>query len=91
MQKGNNYQEILCYFGYKKEMKIIFKWINFHKKFEKEGKQGIVGLVKIDDKLCIYKISRNLNFLVEHELMIMSSLKDIWEFCPFFCRALWAN
>lgn len=82
---GNNYQQILCYFEKKKDENNL-QWITFNKKFDKEGKQGIVGLVEIDNKLCIYKISRNLNFLIEHELMIMSSLKDIWEFCPFFCR-----
>jgi len=86
MQKGDNYQEILCYFDAKKEENNL-KWIKFHRKFEKEGKQGIVGLVKINDKLCIYKMSRNLNFLVEHELTIMNSLQEIHEYCPYFCRA----
>ena len=85
MQKENNYQEILCYFDTKKDENNL-KWIEFYKKFDKEGKQGIVGLVKINNKLCIYKMSRNLNFLVEHELTVMNSLKDIYEFCPYFCR-----
>ena len=86
MLKGDNYQEILCYFDTKKNENNL-KWIEFYEKFQKEGKQGIVGLVKIDGKLCIYKMSRNLNFLVEHELIIMSSLKEIYEYCPYFCRA----
>ena len=82
---GNNYEQILCYFDKKKDENNL-QWIKFENKFNEEGKQGIVGLVKINDKLCIYKISRNLNFLIEHELTVMSSLKDIWDFCPFFCR-----
>ena len=66
---------------------INSNWFTFEKKFEKEGKQGIVGLVKIDDKLCVYKTSRHLDFQMTHESLVMSSLNDLYNYCPFFCRS----
>ena len=80
------YEEILSYFNSKKDDDNL-KWLQFHKKFEKEGKQGITGLVKINDELCVYKTSRYLNYLVNHELLIMNSLNEIAKFCPYFCRS----
>ena len=67
--------------------KVDNNWFKFEKKFAKEGKQGIVGLVEIDDVLCVYKTSRHLDFQMLHEALIMSSLNDIYEYCPFFCRS----
>ncbi len=53
------------------------------------GKQGITGLVKnADGQLVVYKISRYMNFLAEHEHYIMKGLNSLSDFCPHFCRVL---
>jgi len=62
-------------------------WVKFYKKFEKEGKQGIAGLVKIDGVECVYKSSRHLDFQMNHEAIIMNGLNTLYPFCPFFCRS----
>ena len=68
--------------------KIGNNWFTFIKKFEKEGKQGIVGLIEIDEMPCVYKTSRHLDFQMSHEALVMSSLNDLYEYCPFFCRSI---
>ena len=62
--------------------------IEFSEKFEKDGKQGITGLVKLGGNLCVYKTSRYLNFGMNHEFLLMQSLNEIYPFCPYFCRSI---
>ena len=82
----NNYKHILDIVN-KNCKKVDNNWFTFEKKFEKEGKQGIVGLLKINGALCVYKTSRYLDFQMKHEALIMNNLNDIYHFCPFFCRS----
>jgi len=82
----NNYKHILDIVNQHVDI-IDNNWFTFEKKFVKEGKQGIVGLIKIDNKLCVYKTSRHLDFQMKHEALVMSSLNNIHNYCPFFCRS----
>lgn len=52
------------------------------------GKHGIVGRCEINDQTYVYKISKYLNFTVEHEDVIMQSLQKMTEYNPHFCKSL---
>ena len=84
--KMNNYKHILDIVNQHVDT-IDNNWFTFEKKFIKEGKQGIVGLIKVDNKLCVYKTSRHLDFQMKHEALVMSSLNNVHNYCPFFCRS----
>jgi hypothetical protein len=56
-------------------------------KFKRNGKQGIVGVLKLqEDDSCVYKISKYMNYLVDHEYLVMKSLNDLKNYCPHFCK-----
>jgi len=50
------------------------------------GKQGVVGIVEIDNCQYIYKISQYMNHLTNHESLVMTGLSELLEFCPHFCK-----
>jgi len=56
------------------------------KKLDK-GQQGITGLVRIEGKTYVYKLSQYMNYLPTHEYMLMRGLGDLSGFCPHFCKA----
>ena len=56
----------------------------------KTGKQGIAGKIEIDNESIAFKVSQNLNHLIEHEFNVMSRLSDI-DFCPNFCSPIEMN
>ena len=60
----------------------------FIRNFSNQGKQGVVGILKIkdNDELCVYKISQYINHLARHEYYIMKSLNKLREYCPHFCK-----
>ena len=69
------------------------EWLQVSKIFPRPGKQGLVGIMtsKIDaTKVYIFKISQHINYLVHHELGVMSSLNEMSDFCPHFCRSVGA-
>lgn len=56
-------------------------------KFKRTGKQGIVGVLKLqEDDSCVYKISKHMNYLIDHEYLVMSGLNDLKKYCPHFCK-----
>ena len=55
------------------------------RKFE-QGQQGITGLARVDDTVCVYKISQFLNYLPEHEYDIARALERLS--LPHFCKAI---
>ena len=65
-----------------------FENLKFYK-LCRSGKQGIVGVMKDKEKRKKYafKISQFVNYLAEHEHMIMNRLNEIHDFCPHFCRS----
>ena len=67
------------------------KWLKVKRIFPRPGKQGLVGLMCLkDDESVVYvfKISQNINYLIHHELSVMTSLNEIADFCPHFCRSI---
>jgi hypothetical protein len=70
---------------------LFKKNIKFIKKFNKQGKQGVVGLLEDKDTnmKMVFKISQYLNFLVTHEYNIMNSLKSLSVYCPHFCKPIY--
>jgi hypothetical protein len=66
---------------------ISGKPITHIKKLE-QGKQGVVGLLSIEDVIYVYKISQYMNYLPQHEYIVMKGLEEIEPYCPFFCKAV---
>lgn len=58
------------------------------KKFDDQGKQGIVGLVrdKRNGEMLVYKISQFMNYIPQHEMNVMKGLSELDEICPNFCK-----
>jgi len=70
------------------------KWFKFNKLFSNQGKQGIVGILDVNKdvdinlpKEMVFKISQDINYVIEHEYNIMQSLNDLSSFCPHFCKS----
>lgn len=56
------------------------EWLEFETTFDKPGKQGLVGLLRMKDEpkiKYIFKISQNINYLIEHESTIVEGLSEI--------------
>lgn len=55
-----------------------------------QGKQGITGLVtsEEDGKKYVYKISQCMNYLTDHEYIILKGLKELNPTCPHFCDSV---
>ena len=63
--------------------------LKFVEKFNKQGKQGVVGILEDNNNYkIVYKISQYLNFLVMHEYSIMKSLSELFPYCPHFCKPI---
>lgn len=74
------------------------EWLEVVSVFPRPGKQGFVGLMRSKDPLngnkskpsliYVFKVSRYINHLINHEHAVMSSLNDIASYCPHFCRSI---
>jgi hypothetical protein len=67
------------------------EWLEVQRIFPRPGKQGLIGLMAAkEDKSLVYvfKVSQYINYLVHHELTVMSSLNEIADYCPNFCRSV---
>jgi len=51
-----------------------------------QGKQGITGIFELDSTKFIFKVSHNIDLLVEHEYNITQGLSEISKYCPNFCK-----
>ena len=66
--------------------------LSFIRKFKKEGKQGLAGLVSTQckdsdiEETLVYKMSRYMNYTTNHEYHVMKSLARITPFCPYFVK-----
>ena len=69
----------------KRIKKSEFKFV---RKFSKEGKQGLTGIIKYQGKKVVYKTSRYLNYTTKHEYYVMKSLNNVNKYCPHFCNAI---
>ena len=67
------------------------EWLSFDTVFNKPSKQGIVGLLEMknntSDKL-VFKISQYINYLTQHESIVMKGLNTLSSYCPHFCRSI---
>lgn len=59
-----------------------------HVKKLDQGKQGITGLATYDGVLCVYKISQYMNYLTNHEYLILKGIESLRDVCPHFCRPI---
>lgn len=86
--KELSYNDLILYYEQNKD-KPLEEWLVFDRTLDKPGKQGLIGLLKLDPtNSYIFKISQYINYLVQHELTIMKGLNDISRYCPHFCRSI---
>jgi hypothetical protein len=65
------------------------KWLEYKNILNNQGKQGIVGILKDkNDDEYVFKMSQYINYLAEHESIIMKGLSKITEYCPHFCKMI---
>lgn len=66
------------------------EWLEYKSLFGKPGKQGIAGVltVKGTDMTVAFKLSQQIDNLMEHEFTIMNCLNDMSSFCPHFCKSI---
>ena len=65
------------------------EWLKFDSIFPNQGKQGIVGILTLkDNNKIVFKISQCINFLANHEFMIMKGLSELNNYCPHFCKGI---
>jgi hypothetical protein len=82
----NNFSEIKQLYEKNKHKKWD-DWLQVERIFKRSGKQGIVGLFKIKEKdlKIIFKISQDINYLVNHENNVLKSINEL-NYCPHFCK-----
>ena len=55
----------------------------------KKGAQGIIGIINVNinesKELCVFKISKHLDFTISNEDIVMSETNKLREICPHFC------
>lgn len=70
--------------------KPINEWLEFYSSFKNPGKQGLTGIMKLkkdENVKYVFKISQYINYLIEHEYIVMNGLNEISSFCPHFCKS----
>jgi hypothetical protein len=89
LSEVSGYSELLSYYNQEKTKKWD-EWLSYDTTFEKAGKQGLVGLLKIkSDKISkriVFKLSQHINYLIRHESVIMRGLNALSAYCPHFCK-----
>lgn len=69
-------------------LESVNDWASVEKLF-KSGNQGLTGILKTrksPQKYLVFKISQEMNYLIEHEYKVMKRLNDLSLFCPHFCK-----
>lgn len=84
--------------GYNKLVKVFEEnkakpwkeWLEFDQTFDKPGKQGLVGLLKVKGTNIkfVFKISQYINYLTHHELVVMNGLNELSPYCLHFCKTV---
>jgi hypothetical protein len=89
LNEESGYNKLLSYYEENKHNKDWKQWLTFDKTL-KPGKQGLVGLMKLNngDGKYVFKLSQYINYLVEHESTIMKGLNELSSFCPHFCKSI---
>ena len=86
----NNYTDLVSYYKQNQD-KNWKEWLLFDQVFNKPGKQGLVGL--LSDKTTpknkyIFKVSQYINYLIQHEFVVMTGLNDLAPYCIHFCKSI---
>ncbi len=79
----HNYIFNLCE---KNKDKHLDKWTTYNDCFKSNGRQGITGLLDIQNTKIVFKLSQNIDAIIKHEYNIMKCLEDLYNYCPHFCR-----
>ena len=88
LKQVNSYKKICQVFDENKKKKW-YDWLKLKQVFPKLGKQGIVGIMETDYNLqMVFKISQDINYVIEHEYLIMQSLNSLNNYCPHFCKSI---
>ena len=53
-----------------------------------QGKQGVTGLIRSNGTMYVYKISQYMNYLTNHEFLVLTGLNEIINTCPHFCKVI---
>ena len=92
----NGFDQLFEYFNKNKDT-TWSKWLKFENTFDKPGKQGLVGLLSPIDQLFneegkelkfVFKVSQYINYLIQHEYVVMKGLNSLAPYCPHFCKAI---
>lgn len=74
---------------YEKNKKKEWKdWLKLKQIFTHKSKQGITGILESTNNEFeyVFKLSRGIDNLINHENIVMNSLKSLQSYCPHFCR-----
>ena len=85
----SNYTELTKLYELNKD-KPWTEWLEYKGLFGKPGKQGIAGVltVKNTDLTVAFKLSQQIDNLMEHEYTVMKGLNDLAPWCPHFCKSI---
>jgi thiol-disulfide isomerase/thioredoxin len=89
LNEFSEYNRLVSYYEkYKNEP--FENWLEFDSTFKNPGKQGLVGILKVknENDKCVFKISQYINYLAQHESIVMEGLNEISGYCPHFCKSI---
>ena len=68
----------------------IPEFLEFHSSISESTKQGILGLLtdKTGENKYVYKMSQQLNYLINQEFLVLYGLNKVREYCPHFCKTM---
>jgi len=76
---------------YEKNNKLDWhEWLDVKELFQEQGKQGVTGIMssKTDsDVKYVFKVSKYIDYITNHEEQVMSDLNDVASFCPNFLHS----
>jgi hypothetical protein len=90
LNEDSGYNE-LCKHYENNKYKEWDEWLEVKTVFPRPGRQGLVGILqskKDPDINYIFKLSQYLNYLVQHEMSVLTSLNDLGSYCPHFCKGI---
>ena len=71
-----------------KRIKKIKANLAFKKVFETDSVQGLAGLVSYGDQDLVFKLSIEINRIVEHEHFVLSKVNALRSYCPNFVMSM---
>lgn len=84
---SDTYSRMVDYFEENKH-KPWYEWLEFKCTFGKQGRQGLVGLLKAktEDLTFVFKIPQDINYLAQHESTVLTGLNSLYDYCPHYAR-----